>query len=343
MSVAPSLADDEFLSRAEPYRRELLAHCYRMMGSIHDAEDQLQETLLRGWKGYGSYRQQASLRTWLHRIATNTCLTALESRSKRPLPSGLGAPDSDPDADLVERHEIPWLGPVPSRMLEWDDDPGAVVSSRETVRLAFVAALQHLPPRQRAVLILRDVLQWRASEVADAVGSSVPAVNSLLQRARTQLERVAPTESDVVEPNSDTERAQLARWVEAFESYDLDAIVSMFTDRAVWEMPPFDGWYVGGPAIGRLIGGNCPAERAGDMRLLPTSANGQPAFGLYMIDHSCTGTGDTTRPAVHRAFQLQVLNLTEHGVDHAVAFFEPGLFAQFGLPETLPPTSPNDG
>ncbi|EOM76747.1 sigma-70 family RNA polymerase sigma factor [Rhodococcus rhodnii] len=319
-------ASDEFLTLADPYRRELLAHCYRMMGSIHDAEDQLQETMLRGWKSYANFKGESSLRTWLHRIAANTCLTALESRAKRPLPSGLGAPDSDPDADLVERHEIPWLGPAPDRLFESDDDPASIVVSHESVRLAFVAALQHLPPRQRAVLLLRDVLQWRAAEVATAVGVSVPAVNSLLQRARAQLAEAAPTPETAQLTDAEAEPL-LDRYVAAFEGYDVGAIAAMFTDEAVWEMPPFDGWYVGGEAIGRLIAGNCPANGPGDMRLVRTSSNGQPAFGLYMRGED----------GMHRPFHLQVLDVREDGVAHAAVFFEPGLFELYGLPETPPP------
>ncbi|QNG20204.1 sigma-70 family RNA polymerase sigma factor [Rhodococcus triatomae] len=323
-STAPAY-DEEFLQLAEPYRRELLAHCYRMMGSLQDAEDQLQETMLRAWKGYGGYKKQASLRTWLHRIATNTCLTALNGSSMRPLPSGLGSPESDPDGDLVERHEVPWLSPIPDRMLEREDDPASVVTSRESVRLAFIAALQHLPPRQRATLILRDVLQWKAAEVADAVGSSTQAVNSLLQRARAQLHEAMPREETLVEPDSPEAREQLERYVAAFENYDVDAIVSMFTEDAVWEMPPFDGWYRGGPAIGQLIAGNCPADKAGDMRLLPTSSNGQPALGLYMRGED----------GVHRPFQIQILELTTRGVGHVVTFFDTGLFDLYGLPPVL--------
>jgi len=327
MTAAQSL-DGDFLALADPYRRELLAHCYRMMGSLHDAEDQMQETFIRAWRGYDGYQQQASLRTWLYKIATNTCLTALQSKSKRPLPSGLGAPDSDPTADLVERHEVPWLGPLPNRLIDDDaNDPATVVTSRESVRLAFIAALQHLPARQRAVLVLRDVLQWKASEVATALGTTTTAVNSLLQRARAQLELATPTADTLVEPESPEERDLLDRYVAAFEDYDIDAIVELFTKDAVWEMPPFDGWYRGGASIGTLISGNCPAKGPGDMRLLPTAANGQPALGLYMRGED----------GVHRPFQLHVLDVTADGVSHVVCFFDVDLFEKFGLAET-PPT-----
>ena len=316
--------DDDFLSRAEPYRRELLAHCYRMTGSLHDAEDLVQETFLRAWKAYAGFEGKSSVRTWLHRIATNTCLTALEGRQRRPLPTGLGAPSSNPTDELVERAEVPWLEPLPDPA----DDPSVIVGSRESIRLAFVAALQHLSPRQRAVLVLRDVLQWRAAEVAEAVGTSTAAVNSLLQRARAQLDAVAPSEDDQLpDPDSPEAREQLARYIAAFEDYDIERLVTMFTEEAVWEMPPFVGWYQGGPAIGELIHHNCPANEAGDMRLLPLTANGQPAAAMYM---RLPDTGGR-----HVPFQLHVLDMTPAGVSHVVAFLDTSLFAKFGLPEAL--------
>lgn len=197
--------EDEFLSHTEQYRREILAHCYRMTGSIHDAEDLVQETYLRGWKAYARFEGKSSVRTWLYRIATNTCLTALEGKQRRPLPTGLGAPSADPLDELDERSEIPWLEPLP------DDatDPASIVGARESVRLAFVAALQHLPAKQRAVLVLREVLQWKAQEVAEAIGSTTAAVNSLLQRARAQLHEVSPHEETLLEPEDPMLREQL--------------------------------------------------------------------------------------------------------------------------------------
>jgi RNA polymerase sigma-70 factor (ECF subfamily) len=203
------------------------------------------------------------------------------------------------------------------------------VTSRETIRLAFIAALQHLPPRQRAVLILRDVLRWRAAEVAEALGTSVAAVNSTLQRARAQLEKASPTSDTVETTLSDEQRELLDRYVAAFENYDINAIATMFTQEAVWEMPPFTGWYQGAEVIGRLIANKCPAERADDMRLVPISANGQPAFGLYMRGQD----------GVHRAFHLQVLTIDGNKVSHVAAFFEKELFEKFGLPPELPVVS----
>jgi RNA polymerase sigma-70 factor (ECF subfamily) len=314
----------DFSAHAEPYRRELLAHCYRMTGSLHDAEDLVQETLLRAWKAYDRFEGKSSLRTWLHRIATNTCLSALEGRQRRPLPAGLGGPSSDPTAELVERREVPWLEPLPD-LTEDPADPSVIVGSRESVRLAFVAALQHLSPRQRAVLLLRDVLQWRSAEVAEAIGTTTTAVNSLLQRARSQLDTVRPSSSDrLAAPDSTEAQDLLARYIAAFESYDIDRLVELFTAEAVWEMPPYTGWYQGPQAIIALIHQQCPAESAGDMRMLPLVANGQPAAAMYM------------RAGEHYvAFQLHVLDVRADGVSHVVAFLDDTLFTKFGLPRSL--------
>jgi len=323
VTVLAHETDDEFLLKAEPHRRELLAHCYRMTGSLHDAEDLVQETYLRAWKAYGGFKGQSSLRTWLYRIATNTCLTALDSRQRRPLPSGLGQPSSDANGELTERREVSWLEPLPDE----SSDPSNVVGSRESVRLAFVAALQHLSPRQRAVLVLRDVLQWKAAEVADAIGTSTAAVNSLLQRARAQLDEVGPSEDDELsEPDSPETKDLLDRYIAAFEEYDIDELVKMFTDDAIWEMPPFDGWYRGPEQIVTLTRVHCPAEAPGDRRFLRTTANGQPAAALYMINR------ETCK---HEAFQLHVLDVKPGGVSHVVAFLDTALFEKFGLPAAL--------
>ena len=328
MSVlARELADDgqtDFSATAEPYRRELLAHCYRMTGSLHDAEDLVQETLLRAWKAYDRFEGKSSVRTWLHRIATNTCLTALENRRRRPLPTGLGAPSSDPTAELVEGAEVAWLEPFPESAGD-RADPAAIVGSRESVRLAFVAALQHLSPRQRAVLVLRDVLQWKAAEVADAIGTTTAAVNSLLQRARSQLDSAQPSSDDrLTPPESADAQDRLARYIAAFEDYDIERLAELFTSEAIWEMPPYLGWYQGPQAIITLIHQQCPAESPGDMRLIPLTANGQPAAAMYMRD----GQG-------HVPFQLHVLDMHAHGVSRVVAFLDTSLFAKFGLPERL--------
>jgi RNA polymerase sigma-70 factor (ECF subfamily) len=315
--------DPDFAAAAEPYRRELLAHCYRMTGSLHDAEDLVQETFLRAWKAYDRFEGKSSVRTWLHRIATNTCLTALEGRARRPLPTGLGAPSSDPAGELIERTEVPWLEPLPDAADP--SDPSAIVGTRESVRLAFVAALQHLSPRQRAVLVLRDVLQWKAAEVAEAIDASTAAVNSLLQRARSQLKAAGPSSEDrLAAPDSADVQDRLTRYIAAFEAYDVDRLAEMFTREAIWEMPPFVGWYQGPQAIAALIHQQCPAETPGDMRLIPLTANGQPAAAMYMRD------GER-----HLPFQLHVLDMGADAVSHVVAFLDTTLFAKFGLPAHL--------
>jgi len=317
---------EDFLRQANPYRRELTAHCYRMLGSIHDAEDLVQETYLRAWRSYDTFEGRSSLRSWLYRIATNVCLTALEGRGRRPLPSGLGTADADPEIPVVERAEVPWLEPAPDAMVGASDaDPAAIVTSKESVRLALIAALQHLPPRQRAVLILRDVLKWRAAEVAELLDVSTAAVNSMLQRARAQLAEVAPAEDEVTEPTTQQQRDLLKRYVEAFERYDVNAIVALFTKDAVWEMPPFPTWYRGPESIGRLISAQCPAQRPGDLRLLPVEANGRPAFAMYL-----------RRDGAYRSFAINLVDLTAEGVRHGTMFFDTTLFPLFGMPETLP-------
>ncbi|UGY90995.1 sigma-70 family RNA polymerase sigma factor [Streptomyces gobiensis] len=326
--------NEDFPRLADPFRRELLAHCYRMLGSVHDAEDLVQETYLRAWRAYDKFEGRSSMRTWLHRIATNTCLDALESRSKRPLPTGLGGPSSDPTDTLVEQREVPWLEPVPDAMVGADGaDPAAIVTSRESIRLAFVAALQHLPPRQRAVLLLRDVLKWRAAEVAELLDTTTVSVNSALQRARAQVKEVSPSEDEVVEPTGPEQRELLERYVAAFEEKDISVIVKLFAQDAVWEMPPFPGWYQGPQDIGQLVDTQCPAG-PGDMRLIPTEMNGQPTFAVYMREQE----GGDFRP-----FQLQVLTLSAAGlvcgqpsVSHVTAFFDLRLFEACGLPEVLP-------
>jgi RNA polymerase sigma-70 factor (ECF subfamily) len=326
MTVA--VDDALFASLVEPLRRELTVHCYRMAGSIDDAEDLVQETYLRAWRGFHNFENRSSVRTWMYRIATNVCLTALDGRARRPMPTGFGQPSSDPQGSLVSRPEVTWLEPVPDSVV-WGgsaDDPAAEVVDRESVRLAFVAALQHLTPPQRAILILRDVLAWQASEVADLLNLSTAAVNSSLQRARAQVHKLDPDDPD--EPLDDEHaKGLLADYVAAFENYDVKRIVELLAEDAVWEMPPYLGWYEGSVAIGHLIETHCPANGPGDQIMVPTSANGQPALALYMKHPDGT----------HRAFQLQVLTLTDRGVSHVGCFFDTALFAQFGLPEAIGP------
>ncbi|MFI9560586.1 sigma-70 family RNA polymerase sigma factor [Nonomuraea endophytica] len=318
---------DDFAQLADPLRRELLAHCYRMLGSVHDAEDTVQETYVRAWRAYDKFEGRSSVRTWLYKIATTRCLTALDKQGRRPMPTGLGAPSARGEGPLGETMELEWLEPVPDEAVGADGrDPATVVTSRESIRLALVAALQYLPARQRAVLILRDVLQWRAAEVADLLDTSTAAVNSSLQRARAQLAEVSPAEDQMGEPDEREQRELLDRYMQAFESYDVDAIVKLFTEDAVFEMPPFPGWYQGAENIGRLIATHCPAKRPGDLKLVPCQANGQPAFGMYLLGED----------GLYHAFGLPVLTLSSAGVTHVCQFFDLKLFDTFGLPATLP-------
>ena len=298
---------DDFIELSDPFRRELLVHCYRMLGSVHEAEDLVQETYLRAWKAYDRFEGRSSLRTWLYRIATTTCLTAIEKRARRPLPTGLGT-DSDPLDDLVEGDEIPWLEPIPDAATA---DPATIVTGRETIRLALIASLQYLPPRQRAVLILRDVLKWRASEVADLLDTSTAAVNSALQRAHAHLADV--TEDTITEPTTKTQREILDRYTTAFENKDIPTLVSLFTADVIWEMPPYKSWYRGPDAIATHLKVRCP----GDIRVTPTRANGQPAFGVYLGGEP---------------FNIQVLTIGDKGISHVVNFLDPSLFPVFGLP-----------
>src|SRR4051812_45362504 len=265
---------DDFPTLTQRYQRELLAHCYRMSGSVHEAEDLVQETFLRAWKASAQFQGRSSVRTWLYRIATNVCLTNLEGRPRRPLPAGLGTPDQVAGDALEADPEIPWLEPVP--------DAAVVVAERDSIRLAFVAALQHLPARQRAVLILRDVLRWSAAEVAEALETTVPAVNSALQRAHASVSQAAPDRdrSSVSDLSSD-QRATLEAYVNAFWRKDVASIARLLTEDAVWEMPPFAGWYQRPEVIASLIDSQCPGG-VHDMPMLPTTSNGQPAFGLYL-------------------------------------------------------------
>ncbi|MGR6914243.1 sigma-70 family RNA polymerase sigma factor [[Actinomadura] parvosata] len=316
---------DVFARLTSPYRTELLAYCYRMLGSVHDAEDLVQETYLRAWRSYEGFEGRASMRTWLYRIATNACLTALERRKRRPLPSGLGGPADDPDGPPAPPAEVPWLQPFPDRLLTpAADDPAATVVARASLRLVLVAALQYLPPRQRAVLILRDVLALRAAEVAELLGISVPAVKSVLQRARAQLGQVAPAEDDLPEATGEHQRELLERYVAAFEHADVAALMELLTADAVLEMPPTPTWFAGREHVGRFFRTRV-LTRPGRFRMVATAANGQPAAGLYQ-----RGPG-----GAHHAHAVMVLSVSGAGIDRIVAFRDEGLFERFGLPRAL--------
>ncbi len=298
------------------YQRELMAHCYRMSGSMQDAEDLVQETFLRAWKASAKFQGRSSVRTWLYKIATNVCLTNLENKPKRPLPTGLGTEDSIAGDPLEKDPEIPWLEPIP--------DTAVQVEERDTIRLAFVAALQHLPARQRAVLIMRDVLRWTAAETAEALETTAAAVNSALQRAHAQMADRHLTPDDVSSELDGAHRQLLGAYLDAFWHKDIDRIVKLLQADAIWEMPPHKSWYVGAENIGNLIATQCPGG-VHDMPMLPTTANGQPAFGLYM-----------RQPDGHfEPFHLQVLELDGSGVRRVGAFFDVP-FTRFGLPAWLP-------
>ncbi|MFJ1975100.1 sigma-70 family RNA polymerase sigma factor [Streptomyces sp. NPDC087903] len=311
---------DEFVRLTDPYRRELLAHCYRMLGSVDEAEDLVQETYLRAWRSYDGYEGRASLRTWLHRIATNTCLNALDSRTRRPLPSGLGGPSQTPEEPLgAPATDVPWLQPLPDSLT----DPASVVAARGSLRLALVAALQHLPARQRAVLILRDVLAWRAPEVAALLGTSTAAVKSSLQRARARLDQLAPEEDLVVEPDGAADRDVLDRYVAAFEQADMDALLLLLQDGVELEMPPHLEWFRGHKDVRRFL--EPRVRESGRVRMLPTRANGQPAVAMYERDTD----------GVFRAHSLQVLTVAGRAVARITVFLGPELFHRFGMPGTL--------
>jgi RNA polymerase sigma-70 factor, ECF subfamily len=313
----------DFAELTDPLRPELLALCYRMLGSVHDAEDQVQETLLRAWRGYDRFEGQSSLRTWLYRIATNTCLRALENRSRRPLPTGLGAPSGNPDRPLeAARTEIPWLEPFPDTLL--GTDPAAIVTSRSSMRLALIAALQYLPPRQRAVLILRDVLQWRAAEVAELLGVSAVAVNSLLQRAREGLRDAAPVQDEISEPADAAQRALLDQYAAAFQAADVAGLMRLLRADAVLEMPPYPTWFAGREHIGQFLTAHVLGE-PGLFRLVPVPANGQPAFAGYR--RAADGS--------YRAHMLEVLTCTPAAITRISNFTDPRVFALTGLPQVL--------
>jgi RNA polymerase sigma-70 factor (ECF subfamily) len=326
------LVDDDFARLTGPLRPELLAHCYRMLGSATDAEDQLQETLIRAWRSYEDFEGRSSLRTWLYRIATNACLRALENQSRRPLPSGLGAPADSPDEPIAPgRGDIPWLQPIPDVLVTDDSaDPASIAVSRASVRLALVAALQYLPARQRAVLILRDVLRWRAAEVADLLGITVTAANSLLQRAREQLSQHTLAEDELSEPADPVTRRLLDRYVSAFQNADAAGLAALLRADAVLEMPPVPTWFAGRERVVRFLSGQV-LHRPGRFRLVPVGANGQPAFAEYLI----------TPDGGYQAFGVQVLTVRGSGIGRITAFVgQPELVSLFGLPPCLPAELP---
>ena len=315
--------DTEFATLAEPFRPELLAHCYRILGSIHDAEDLVQETYLRAWRAFGGFEGRSSLRRWLYKIATMACLTALETRSRRPLPSGLAAPSDDHRVAMAPNElSVPWLQPAPDALLG-ADDPATVVAGRTGVRLAFIAALQFLPARQRAVLTLRDVLAFRSAEVAQMVDTTSAAVDSTLRRARAHLAEAGPVEDDLAEPDETARRALLDGYVDAFVRADPDALVNLLRADVELEMPPTPTWFTGRPAVIGFLGSRI--LRRDQWRLVPTRANGQPAIVVY----ERTGDGRYDAHGVH------VLTLIGARIARISAFNDPSLVPTFGLAPAL--------
>ena len=312
-------------SQFEQHRRDLTAHCYRMLASPFEAEDAVQETFIRAWKGFERFEGRAALKSWLYRISTNVCLDMLASRERRARPMDLG-PSREPVAEnLATLPEATWIQPAPDSLVLPEGDPAEVAVARETIKLAFVAALQHLPPRQRAVLLLCEVLRWQASEVAELLETSVASVNSALQRARATL-----AASDL-EPESQTatldeaDRELLARYVQAFEQYDVDALTSLIREDATQSMPPYDLWLSGREDIFRWWFG--PGIGCRGSRVVATvSANGSPAFGQYKPGPD----------GGHEPWALQVLELGEGGIAELTFFLDTAtLFPLFGLPPRL--------
>jgi RNA polymerase sigma-70 factor (ECF subfamily) len=322
----PAAKTDGFDTATAPYRRELLAHCYRMTGSVHEAEDLVQETYLRAWRAFDRFERRSSVRTWLYRIATNVCLTALDRRRRRPLPSGLGPPSPDPHAPTEPAGDVPWVEPVPERLVvDERGDPAEAVAARQSVRLALVAGLQALPPRQRAAFILCDVLALPAADTAELLDVSVVAVKSLLQRARARLADVSLTDDDLAEPTDDGARRVLDRYLAAFEQSDVAAIERLLADGSVLEMTGTTTWFSGKVTCVPFIAAQA-IGRPGDWRMVPLLANGQLAAAAY---HG----GDD---GAYHPFAVVVLATTSTHVTRISLFADPALFPHFDLPLTMP-------
>jgi RNA polymerase sigma-70 factor (ECF subfamily) len=312
----------------EQHRVELTAYCYRMLASSFEAEDAVQETLVRAWRSIDRFEGRAALRTWLYRIATNVCLDMLSSRERRARPMDLGPAQSSNSPVGPTLPEVTWIEPIPdSHVLPAGGDPAELAVSHETIRLAFVAALQHLPPRQRAVLILREVLRWKAAEVAELLDTSVVSVNSSLQRARSTLATADVSATDPAPPLDESQQALLARYVDAFQRYDMKALTSLLREDATQSMPPYKLWLRGRDDIlGWWFGTGIGCRGS---RLVPTSANGSPAFGQYKPG----GPGGSFTP-----WALQVLELSGEGIVEFTFFLDTAtLFPLFGLPPRLEP------
>jgi len=313
-----SVAFDELI---EPYRRELTAHCYRMLGSIHDAEDVVQETYLRAWRARDAYdASRASLRTWMYRIATNACLTARAGDARRPMPSGLVAA-AEPLAPFVPGQEVTWLQPLPDALLN-SDDPARTVIDRSSLRLAFVAALQHLSARQRAVLILRDVLDFSAAETAAIIDATVISVNSALRRARATMGASGALIDGEVAPDAE-QRAVVERYLEAFAAADVDGLKRLLAEDVLMEMPPMLNWFTGRAGYTAFMEWVFTVN-GDDWRTVPVAANGQPGFAAYVRD----GDG-------YRLHTLQILDVGRDGITRNSVFLDQAVFTAFGLAPRL--------
>jgi RNA polymerase sigma-70 factor (ECF subfamily) len=330
--LAAARAGDQaaFASMVEPLQHQLQVHCYRMLGSVEDAEDAVQETLLRAWTRLDSYAGQASFRAWLYGIATHACLDALRRRKARAWPTDLAGP-ADPRHYELAAIDVPWLQPYPDRMLDAaansQDEPEAVVTARETIELAFLAAIQRLPARQRAVLILRDTLDWSVRETATALGMTPAAVNSALQRAHATLATHLPQQrSEWRVTPTEAERTSLQRLIAAWERADPDALVDLLRDDAKMIMPPGTTWFAGRQDIGTFFDEHIFGEMGTNWLLRPTAANRQPAFGLYW-----------RRPgsSEFEAFAIGVLRIEDDAIAEIALFQQPELFASFALPRSL--------
>jgi RNA polymerase sigma-70 factor (ECF subfamily) len=326
LSTNVSVVDtDGFEVQAEPLRRELLAHCYRMLGSVTDAEDTVQETYLRAWRAFDRFEGRSSVRTWLYRIATNVCLSVIERRGRRVLPSDLGPPGTDPAVAPTPDDSVAWIQPIPDALVTPDsDDPAEIVATRQSLRLALIASLQYLPARQRAVLLLRDVLAFPAAEVATMLSTSVPAVKSTLQRARVRLDEVAPAEQDLHEPDDPQLRLILDRYARAIEDADVPALRQLFDEDLVLEATPNRTWFAGISTCLPFLERHVFATDR--WRMLPTRANGQPAMVGYVSD------GD----GVYRPYGVTVLTVAANRITRIHSFGEPALVATFGAPPRPP-------
>jgi RNA polymerase sigma-70 factor (ECF subfamily) len=325
-AIAYPSSDPQVFGELERHRRELTAYCYRMLGSPFEAEDAVQDTLLRAWRAHERFEGRSSLRSWLYRIATNVCLDMLDAGRRRARPMDLG-PARAPDGPIGEiLPEVTWIEPIPDGRVRSDEDPAAVAEAHETIRLAFVAALQHLPARQRAVLILCEVLHWRAAEVAELLDTSVAAVNSALQRARATLNAADVLDAGNDRTLSEHDRELLARYVDAFERYDMDALTALIREDATQSMPPYELWLSGRTDILDFWVG--PGAACRGSRVLPTAtANGSPAFGQYKPSE--TGSG-------YDPWALQVLEVAGGRIVELTFFLATDtLFPLFGLPPRL--------